>query len=64
MELLYADSNELASDTSTGDASLPGALTAAAEGQESGMNTETSAPSAREKELPPPSGFPPKIGSM
>lgn len=64
MELLYADSSELASDTSTGDASLPGPLTAVAEGQESGMNTETSATSAREKELPPPSGFPSKIGSM
>ncbi|XP_054575141.1 kinesin-like protein KIF21A isoform X8 [Eptesicus fuscus] len=64
MELLYADSSELASDTSTGDASLPGPLTAVAEGQESGMNTETSATSAREKELPPPSGFPSKIGSI
>nr|KAF6368830.1 kinesin family member 21A [Myotis myotis] len=64
MELLYADSSELASDTSTGDASLPGPLTAVAEGQESGMNTETSATSARDKELPPPSGFPSKIGSM
>ncbi|XP_044797567.1 kinesin-like protein KIF21A isoform X17 [Bubalus bubalis] len=63
MELLYADSSELASDTSTGDASLPGPLTPVAEGQEIGMNTETST-SAREKELPPPSGFPSKIGSM
>ena len=42
MELLYADSSELASDTSTGDASLPGPLTPVAEGQEIGMNTETS----------------------
>uniref|UniRef100_A0A452RT36 Kinesin family member 21A n=1 Tax=Ursus americanus TaxID=9643 RepID=A0A452RT36_URSAM len=64
MELLYADSSELASDTSTGDASLPGPLTPVAEGQEIGMNTETSGPSAREKELPPPSGFPSKIGSI
>nr|KAF6452660.1 kinesin family member 21A [Molossus molossus] len=64
MELLYADSSELASDTSTGDASLPGPLTPVAEGQEIGMNTETSATSAREKELPPPSGFPSKIGSI
>ncbi|XP_027398379.1 kinesin-like protein KIF21A isoform X13 [Bos indicus x Bos taurus] len=63
MELLYADSSELASDTSTGDASLPGPLTPVAEGQEIGMNTETST-SAREKELPPPSGFPSKIGSI
>ncbi|XP_035930329.2 kinesin-like protein KIF21A isoform X5 [Halichoerus grypus] len=64
MELLYADSSELASDTSTGDASLPGPLTPVAEGQEIGMNTETSGTSAREKELPPPSGFPSKIGSI
>ncbi|XP_044084667.1 kinesin-like protein KIF21A isoform X12 [Neovison vison] len=64
MELLYADSSELASDTSTGDASLPGPLTPVAEGQEPGMNTETSGTSAREKELPPPSGFPSKIGSI
>ncbi|EPY81534.1 kinesin-like protein KIF21A isoform 4 [Camelus ferus] len=63
MELLYADSSELASDTSAGDASLPGPLTPVAEGQEIGMRTETST-SAREKELPPPSGFPSKIGSM
>lgn len=63
MELLYADSSELASDTSTGDASLPGPLTPVAEGQEIGMNTETST-SAREKDLPPPSGFPSKIGSI
>ncbi|XP_033268257.1 kinesin-like protein KIF21A isoform X8 [Orcinus orca] len=63
MELLYADSSELASDTSTGDASLPGPLTPVAEGQEIGMNTETST-SAREKMLPPPSGFPSKIGSI
>ncbi|XP_057557380.1 kinesin-like protein KIF21A isoform X5 [Hippopotamus amphibius kiboko] len=63
MELLYADSSELASDTRTGDASLPGPLTPVAEGQEIGMNAETST-SAREKELPPPSGFPSKIGSI
>ncbi|XP_054447229.1 kinesin-like protein KIF21A isoform X6 [Pteronotus mesoamericanus] len=64
MELLYADSSELASDTSTGDASLPGPLTPVAEGQEIGMNAETSGTSAREKELPPPSGLPSKIGSI
>ncbi|XP_077026621.1 kinesin-like protein KIF21A isoform X2 [Tamandua tetradactyla] len=64
MELLYADSCELASDTSTGDVSLPGPLTPVAEGQEIGMNTETSGTSAREKELPPPSGLPSKIGSI
>ncbi|XP_012888937.1 PREDICTED: kinesin-like protein KIF21A [Dipodomys ordii] len=64
MELLYADSSELASDTSTGDASLPGPLTPVAEGQEIGMHTETSGTSAREKELPLPSGLPSKIGSI
>lgn len=64
MELLYADSSEAASDTSAGDASLPGPLAPVAEGQEIGMNTETSVPSARDKELLPPSGLPPKIGSI
>ncbi|XP_049738776.1 kinesin-like protein KIF21A isoform X5 [Elephas maximus indicus] len=64
MELLYADSSELASDTSAGEASLPGPLTPVAEGQEIGMNTDTSGTSAREKELPPPSGLPSKIGSI
>lgn len=64
MELLYADSSELAPDTSTGDASLSGALIPAAEGQEIGMNAETSGTAARDKELPPPSGLPSKIGSM
>ncbi|XP_052604647.1 kinesin-like protein KIF21A isoform X12 [Peromyscus californicus insignis] len=64
MELLYADSSELASDTSAGDASLPGSLTPVAEGQEIGMHTETSGTSARDKELLPPSGLPSKIGSM
>ncbi|XP_043823767.1 kinesin-like protein KIF21A isoform X5 [Dromiciops gliroides] len=64
MELLYADSSELASDTSTGDAILSGPLTPVAEGQEIGMNTETSGSSAREKELIPPSGLPSKIGSI
>ncbi|XP_011782939.1 PREDICTED: kinesin-like protein KIF21A [Colobus angolensis palliatus] len=64
MELLYADSSELASDTSTGDASLPGPLTPVAEGQVIGMNTETSGTSAREKELSPPPGLPSKIGSI
>ncbi|KAM5289240.1 kinesin-like protein KIF21A isoform 7-T7 [Ctenodactylus gundi] len=64
MELLYADSSELASDTSAGDASLPGPLTPVAEGQEIGVNAETSGTSAREKELPPPAGLPSKMGSM
>nr|XP_034373039.1 kinesin-like protein KIF21A isoform X10 [Arvicanthis niloticus] len=64
MELLYADSSEVASDTSAGDASLPGPLVPVAEGQEIGMNTETSGTSARDKELLPPSGLPSKIGSI
>ncbi|XP_004700263.1 kinesin-like protein KIF21A [Echinops telfairi] len=64
MELLYADSSELASDTSTGDASLPVPLTPVAEGRETAANTETSGTSAREKELLPPSGLPSKIGSI
>uniref|UniRef100_A0A4X2JZ61 Kinesin-like protein KIF21A n=1 Tax=Vombatus ursinus TaxID=29139 RepID=A0A4X2JZ61_VOMUR len=64
MELLYADSSELASDTSTGDAILSGPLTPVSEGQEIGMNTETSGTSAREKDLIPPSGLPSKIGSI
>ncbi|EDL04316.1 kinesin family member 21A, isoform CRA_b [Mus musculus] len=64
MELLYADSSEVASDTSAGDASLSGPLAPVAEGQEIGMNTETSGTSARDKELLAPSGLPSKIGSM
>ncbi|XP_041527712.1 kinesin-like protein KIF21A isoform X21 [Microtus oregoni] len=64
MELLYADSSELAPDTSAGEASLPGSLTPVAEGQEIGMRTESSGTSARDKELLPPSGLPSKIGSM
>ncbi|KAM5251687.1 kinesin-like protein KIF21A isoform 13-T13 [Hipposideros larvatus] len=64
MELLYADSSELASDSSAGDASLPGPLPPVAEGQEIGTNADTSGTCAREKELPPPPGFPSKIGSI
>uniref|UniRef100_A0A8D0HI31 Kinesin family member 21A n=1 Tax=Sphenodon punctatus TaxID=8508 RepID=A0A8D0HI31_SPHPU len=65
MELLYADSSELASDVSAGDAALPGPLTSVAEAQESIMNTETNDPSAREREIiPSRSGLPSKIGSI
>nr|BAE27910.1 unnamed protein product [Mus musculus] len=64
MELLYADSSEVASDTSAGDASLSGPLAPVAEGQEIGMNTETSGTSTRDKELLAPSGLPSKIGSI
>ncbi|XP_013361404.1 PREDICTED: kinesin-like protein KIF21A [Chinchilla lanigera] len=64
MELLYADSSELASDVSAGDACLPGPLVPAAEGRETGVSAETSGTAAREKEPPPPSGLPSKIGSI
>ncbi|XP_075783631.1 kinesin-like protein KIF21A isoform X11 [Pelodiscus sinensis] len=65
MELLYADSSDLASDSSAADTILSGPLTPVAEVQESGMHTDTSDTSAREKDLiPPPSGLPSKIGSM
>ncbi|XP_075783611.1 kinesin-like protein KIF21A isoform X7 [Pelodiscus sinensis] len=65
MELLYADSSDLASDSSAADTILSGPLTPVAEVQESGMHTDTSDTSAREKDLiPPPSGLPSKIGSI
>ncbi|XP_073184517.1 kinesin-like protein KIF21A isoform X10 [Lepidochelys kempii] len=65
MELLYADSSDLASESSAADTILPGPLTPVAEVQESGMHTDTSDTSARERDLiPPPSGLPSKIGSM
>ncbi|XP_023567192.1 kinesin-like protein KIF21A [Octodon degus] len=64
MELLYADSSELASDASAGDASLPGPHPAAAEGRETGTNADTCGTAARDKELPPPPGLPSKIGSI
>uniref|UniRef100_A0A7M4FZV5 Kinesin family member 21A n=1 Tax=Crocodylus porosus TaxID=8502 RepID=A0A7M4FZV5_CROPO len=65
MELLYADSSDLASDVSTSDTTIPGPLASVAEVQEVGIPTDTSDTSAREKEfVPPPSGLPSKIGSM
>ncbi|XP_044887562.1 kinesin-like protein KIF21A isoform X7 [Mauremys mutica] len=65
MELLYADSSDLASVSSAADTILPGPLTPVAEVQESGMHTDTSDTSARERDLiPPPSGLPSKIGSV
>ncbi|XP_039372018.1 kinesin-like protein KIF21A isoform X7 [Mauremys reevesii] len=65
MELLYADSSDLASVSSAADTILPGPLTPVAEVQESGMHTDTSDTSARERDLiPPPSGLPSKIGSI
>uniref|UniRef100_A0A8C3HBY4 Kinesin family member 21A n=1 Tax=Chrysemys picta bellii TaxID=8478 RepID=A0A8C3HBY4_CHRPI len=64
-ELLYADSSDLVSDSSAADTILTGPLTPVAEVQESGMHTDTSDTSARERDLiPPPSGLPSKIGSM
>ncbi|XP_041113494.1 kinesin-like protein KIF21A isoform X5 [Polyodon spathula] len=63
MELLYADSSEPPSDTSAEDFSTP--LMPAAEGQETGRDTENIGVSAREKELMPlPSGLPSKLGSI
>uniref|UniRef100_A0A674J2V2 Kinesin family member 21A n=1 Tax=Terrapene triunguis TaxID=2587831 RepID=A0A674J2V2_9SAUR len=65
MELLYADSSDLVSDSSAADTILTGPLTPVAEVQESGMHTDTSDTSARERDLiPPPSGLPSKIGSI
>uniref|UniRef100_A0A8C0HD11 Kinesin family member 21A n=1 Tax=Chelonoidis abingdonii TaxID=106734 RepID=A0A8C0HD11_CHEAB len=65
MELLYADSSDLASASNAADTILPGPLTPVAEVQESGMYTDTSDTSARERDLIPlPSGLPSKIGSM
>uniref|UniRef100_A0A8C0HF71 Kinesin-like protein KIF21A n=1 Tax=Chelonoidis abingdonii TaxID=106734 RepID=A0A8C0HF71_CHEAB len=65
MELLYADSSDLASASNAADTILPGPLTPVAEVQESGMYTDTSDTSARERDLIPlPSGLPSKIGSI
>nr|XP_033815209.1 kinesin-like protein KIF21A isoform X2 [Geotrypetes seraphini] len=62
LELLYADSNDLASHLGAGDAPLPSQLAPVVEVQETGLNAETS---TREKELhPPPAGLPAKIGSI
>uniref|UniRef100_A0A8C8SQE1 Kinesin-like protein KIF21A n=1 Tax=Pelusios castaneus TaxID=367368 RepID=A0A8C8SQE1_9SAUR len=65
MELLYADSSDLASDSSASGTILPGLLTAVAEVQESGMRIDPSDPSPRERDLiPPTSGLPSKIDSI
>ncbi|KAM7182046.1 kinesin-like protein KIF21A isoform 3-T3 [Macrochelys suwanniensis] len=65
MELLYADSSDLAPDSSAADTILPGPLTPVAEVPESGMHTDISDTSARERDLiPPSSGLPSKIGSI
>nr|XP_056703203.1 kinesin-like protein KIF21A isoform X7 [Euleptes europaea] len=63
MELLYADSNDLATETSAGDAALAGSLASMAEAQEGGMNTDMR--ESRDREVTPsPSSLPSKIGSM
>lgn len=65
MELLYAASGDLGSDSSAADAAPAGAAAAAAETQESGAAADTHDTSARDREfIPPPSGLPSKIGSM
>ncbi|XP_048356999.1 kinesin-like protein KIF21A isoform X3 [Sphaerodactylus townsendi] len=63
MELLYADSNDFSSDTSTGDTALAGSLASMAEAQESGMTTDMQ--ESRDREVAPsPSSLPSKIGGM
>lgn len=65
MELLYADSSDLASDVSSGDTALAGPLASVAEAQEAGMSPDTNESPARDREvIPSPSGLPSKIGSM
>ncbi|XP_027745938.1 kinesin-like protein KIF21A isoform X3 [Empidonax traillii] len=65
MELLYAASSDLVSDTSAADSASTGALASVAETQESGMTADTNDTSARDREfIPPPSGLPSKIGSI
>ncbi|XP_066489226.1 kinesin-like protein KIF21A isoform X3 [Tiliqua scincoides] len=65
MELLYADSSDLASDVSAGDMALAGSLASVAEAQEAGMNPDTKESPARDREvIPSPSSLPSKIGSM
>ncbi|XP_054844246.1 kinesin-like protein KIF21A isoform X7 [Eublepharis macularius] len=63
MELLYADSSDLTSDTGTGDAALAGTLASVAEAQEGGMSTDMRESRDREA-APSPSGLPSKMGSM
>lgn len=64
MELLYAASSDLGSDSSTAD-SASGSIAPVAETQESGVAADTHDTSARDREfIPPPSGLPSKIGSM
>ncbi|XP_071589992.1 kinesin-like protein KIF21A isoform X12 [Heliangelus exortis] len=65
MELLYADSSDLASDISAADSALAGPLASVAENQDNGMAADTNDTSARDREfIPSPSGLPSKIGSI
>ncbi|XP_026558612.1 kinesin-like protein KIF21A isoform X2 [Pseudonaja textilis] len=50
MELLYADSGDLASDVSAVESAVSSPLTSVAEAQESGMDSDTKDPSARDRE--------------
>ncbi|XP_026533421.1 kinesin-like protein KIF21A isoform X4 [Notechis scutatus] len=50
MELLYADSGDLASDVSAVESAVSSPLTSVAEAQESGMDSDTKEPSARDRE--------------
>uniref|UniRef100_A0A8C3TZE9 Kinesin-like protein KIF21A n=1 Tax=Catharus ustulatus TaxID=91951 RepID=A0A8C3TZE9_CATUS len=64
MELLYAASSDLGSDSSAAD-SASGSIASVAETQESGVAADTHDTSARDREfIPPPSGLPSKIGSI
>ncbi|KAF4793877.1 Kinesin-like protein KIF21A [Turdus rufiventris] len=64
MELLYAASSDLGSDSSAAD-SASGSIAPVAETQESGVAADTHDTSARDREfIPPPSGLPSKIGSI
>ncbi|XP_042323279.1 kinesin-like protein KIF21A isoform X4 [Sceloporus undulatus] len=65
MELLYADSSDLTSDTNTGDAVLAGPLASLTEAQEGGINIDMKESPARDREvIPSQSGLPSKTGSM
>ncbi|XP_042323282.1 kinesin-like protein KIF21A isoform X7 [Sceloporus undulatus] len=65
MELLYADSSDLTSDTNTGDAVLAGPLASLTEAQEGGINIDMKESPARDREvIPSQSGLPSKTGSI
>lgn len=65
MELLYAASSDLGSDSSATDSAPAAAAAPPAETQGSGAAADTHDASARDREfIPPPSGLPAKIGSM